>query len=803
MKPDLKKDKYSVKYYPTEILRHEQKNNYFWFYTADIVLELRVVSDTIIRFRYAVDGFFQRDFSYAISEDFHDSNVHIRLREDKLKYEIITPSIVCRIIKKTMKRTIFNRKKQIILEDEPGFHWQHYIKKGGKINYCSVKIQEGEHFYGLGDKPTKLDLRGKYFENFGADVYGFQKDSDPLYKNIPFYYGLHHNFAYGIFFDNSFRTIFDFGHEKADVCSFWARGGEMNFYFIYGPEVKSVAEQYASITGVAEMPPLWALGYQQSKWSYFPEKQVKEIAGEFRKREIPCDVIHLDIDYMDGFRVFTWDKKKFPDPGRMIRQLQKQGFKVVTIIDPGVKVDKAYKVYKEAIEKNYLCRRADGDLMEGDVWPGKCNFPDFTNPKVRQWWSTLFEDLIRAGVRGVWNDMNEPAVFEIGTFPEDVRHHYDGDECSHRKAHNIYGMQMARATLQGLKKFLGDKRPLNITRSGFSGVQRYASVWTGDNSASWEHLWLANLQCQRLSMSGISFAGSDIGGFIGNPDGELYVRWLQMAIFHPFCRTHSAGLDRDSQPHEPWVYGPRFEFIARKFINLRYQLLPYIYTAFWQQYQKGTPVLRSPIMYDQTDPEVYHRMEEFFLGDKMLICPVSRPGVDSRRMYLPKGKWYNFWTDALEHGGKEFITSAPLDQCPVFIHEGSVIPNFPKMQYVGETKITELILHIYFASRSQESELFEDDYDGYGYQNGKFNICKFAVHGNKNQFKIYQAFTSDYTPSYEFYKIVIHGLPFVPDEYMADGKLFKLSKKNYALGTVKFRVPRKFEEIILNAPPYS
>jgi alpha-glucosidase len=354
----------------------------------------------------------------------------------------------------------------------------------------------------------------------------------------------------------------------------------MNYYFIYGPLMRSVAEQYAYITGTAEIPPIWALGYQQSKWSYKPEKQVKEIANEFRKRKIPCDVIHLDIDYMDGYRCFTWNKKEFPDPMRMIKQLQKQGFKIVCIIDPGIKVDKNYSVYKEAFEKNYFCRRADGELMEGDVWPGKCNFPDFTNPQVRKWWSTLFEDLIKAGVRGIWNDMNEPAVFEIGTFPEDVRHDYDGHPGSHRKAHNIYGMQMARATMTGLKKYLGDKRPLNITRSGFSGVQRYAATWTGDNTASWEHLWLANLMCQRLSMSGISFVGSDIGGFIGNPDGELYVRWLQMAVFHPFCRTHSAGLDRDSQPHEPWVYGPRFEFIARKFINLRYRLLPYIYTAF-------------------------------------------------------------------------------------------------------------------------------------------------------------------------------------------------------------------------------
>ncbi len=791
------KDKYSEKYFPSEIISCTQKNNFFYFNTATTILEVRVLNENIFRFRYAADGTFQRDFSYALHPHHHDKVVYIRLKEDALKYEISTDTLICRIYKKNMKVVMYNKDKKVICEDELGFYWQHYILKGGKMVYCSKRIQQGERFFGLGDKPTEFDLRGKRLENYGTDTYGFKKNQDPLYKNVPFYMGLHANLSYGIFFDNTFRTIFDFGHEHQDICSFWAQGGEMNYYFIYGPDMVNVAERYAQLTGTPEMPPLWALGYHQCKWSYIPEKNVKDIAREFRSRQIPCDVIYLDIDYMDGYRCFTWNKKYFPNPVRLIRQLETEGFKVVAIIDPGIKVDKNYFVYKEGVEKNYFCKRADGDLMEGDVWPGKCSFPDYTRPEVRHWWSNLFESLIKTGIRGIWNDMNEPAVFELGTFPEDVRHDYDGDPCSHRKAHNVYGMQMARATYHGVKKFLNGKRPFVITRSGYSGVQRYSSVWTGDNIATWEHLWIANIQVQRLSISGISFAGSDIGGFISNPDGELYVRWLQMAIFHPFCRTHYAGLEKDAMPQEPWQFGAKYEFIAKKFITIRYQLLPYLYTTFWQHSYYGTPMIKPISMFDQHDHETHHRMEEFILGDKLLVCPIASQGADGRHMYFPKGKWFNFWDDTVVNGGHEYYVNAPIDKIPLYVKEGSVIPNYPKMQYVGERDIDELILHVYFSRTAHNTYLYEDAGEGYAYKNKQYNIVKFTVKGSKNQLDIFQKISGHYEQSYKWYKIVIHGLPFEVKEFYVDGKVHKLSPRNFALGLVKFRVHRDFEKIML------
>lgn len=794
------KSKYSIKYYPGRIHSFKKEGNFFYFYNEDTILEVKINTDSIFRFRYAPDGFFQKDFSYAVSKHFRIKLISLQFQEYEDYYEIETANVICRVTKSNISVILMNKNREIILEDELGFHWQHYLLKGGKINYCSKKIQPDESFYGMGDKPTELNIRGKYFENYGSDVYGYVKDTDPLYKNIPFYMGLHGEgkHGYGVFFDNTFRTIFDFGKEQHDVCSFWARGGEMNYYFIYGPQLTNVVEQYASLTGTHELPPLWALGYHQCKWSYYPESKVREVTEEFRRRKIPCDVIYLDIDYMEGFRCFTWSKEYFPNPKGLLSDLSEQGFKTVVIIDPGIKIDKAYEVWQQGIQNDFFCKRADGTLMEGDVWPGKCHFPDFTNPQVREWWSTLFNGLVEAGVKGVWNDMNEPAVFEIGTFPEDVRHDFDGNPCSHRKGHNVYGMQMARATYNGLKKFLMPNRPFVITRSGYSGMQRYSSVWTGDNTASWEHLWLANIQCQRLSISGVSFAGSDVGGFIGEPDGELYTRWIQLATFHTFFRTHSAGNETKFN-QEPWSFGAKYEFIIKKFINLRYQLLPYFYTSFWQHTTYGTPIIKPLSFLDQSDPETRDRMDEYCFGDHLLICPVLHPNTNERVVYIPRGSWYHLWNDTEYKGGKEYKVSCPIDRIPVFVRAGAVIPNYPKMQYVGEFEVTEITLNVYFTTgKDVLSVLYEDAGDNYGYKAGVLNHNRFYVTGNdKNLILNHILEEGNYDSPCKNFKVVFHGVPFNCTEAIVDGKSIKLNEKHFAVGMIKFKVEKNFQRIIL------
>ena len=798
MQIEAKNAKYSIKYFPDNITKFRREGSVFYFYTSsEIILQIKVLSDRIIRFRYATEGTFERDFSYAVIPNYPESIIELQVNEEEENYRISTALLHCRINKNNLKVTITDHQGFVINEDESGFHWMHYLAKGGKIVFKSKKIQPDEAFYGLGDKPTAFNVRGKRFENYGTDAYAFGGNTDPLYKNIPFYYGLHHGVGYGIFFDNTFRTIFDFGHERDNVSSFWARGGEMNYYFIYGPKLLTVTQEYTKLTGTPELPPLWALGYHQCRWSYLTEGRVLEVAQEFRRRQIPCDALYLDIDYMDGFRCFTFHKENFANPKAMMESLKLQGFKTIVIIDPGIKVDFDYPIYKDGLANDVFCKRADGALMEGDVWPGKCVFPDYTNPKVRTWWANLFDELVDIGVRGVWNDMNEPAVFEIGTFPEDVRHDYDGSPCSHRKAHNIYGHLMTKATVDGLKKFLMPHRPFAITRSCYAGVQQFTSVWTGDNSATWEHLWLASQQLQRLSVSGVSFAGSDIGGFVGQPSGELYTRWLQMAVFNGFMRTHSASND-DLFDQEPWSFGSKYERINKKFIEMRYRLLPYIYTTFWQHAQHGTPMMRPLSFVDQENPETHARNEEFMFGDHLLISPVVIENQENKNVYLPAGEWYFNWDNEFYHGGKEVNIPTPIDQIPIFIRAGAVIPTYPKIQFVGEKEIKELTLYVFYKDGEWTSRIYEDAGDNFGYKNGNFNVVLFEVKGNKKSLRIRQTINGNFTTEYDKYRLLIHGIPFHAQEYNLDGKIYNLTERNRARNIIKISAARSTHEIRIN-----
>lgn len=748
---------------PAQITRYEKKVDTFYFYTInDVILQVTIFRDNVIRFRYATNGIFQNDFSYAITRYATKGYNKLEIEEEDKVYHITTERILCKINKIDAKVTLLDAKtKELINEDEIGFHWEESYQYGGNIVKMSKKAIKGESYYGLGDKPEHLNLKGKRFENWVTDSYAYERNTDPIYKAIPFFIGLNGEKAYGIFFDNSFRSYFDFAYERKDVTSFWAQGGEMNYYFIYGPEMSDVVADYTDLTGKPHhLPPLWTLGFHQCKWSYYPESKVKEITAKFRELQIPCDAIYLDIDYMDGFRCFTWNKTYFPDPKRMVKELADDGFKTVAIIDPGIKIDMEYDVFKEGLEKDYFCKRADGPYMKGKVWPGECYFPDFTSREVREWWSGLFRELIEdIGIKGVWNDMNEPAVMEVPnkTFPDDVRHEYDGNRCSHRKAHNVYGMQMARSTYHGLKKFTYPKRPFVITRAAYSGTQRYTSTWTGDNVASWDHLWIANVQAQRLAISGFSFAGSDIGGFAEQPTGELFARWIQLGIFHPFCRVHSSG---DHGEQEPWTFGEEITDIVRKFIELRYQLLPYLYTAFYKYQTDGTPMLKSLVLYDQKDVQTHYRTDEFIFGDKILVCPILEPNAQGRRMYFPKGNWYNFWNDELIEGGKELYVETRLDTMPIYVKEGAIIPKFPVQQYVGEKEIEQITLDVYYKKGKEKSHLYDDAGDGYDYKKDGFSRRSFNLVGKKNEVIINQHKHGKYITSYKDYKIKLHGLPF-------------------------------------------
>ena len=757
--------------YPSKIVSHEHHGDSIFFHTDNkVILKVTILRDSLIRFRFTTKGYFSNDFSYAIDKSQLHGYNFLELTEEETFFLIRTSKVKCKIQKIDLRLSIFDLNDQLILEDELGFHWEESYEYGGNIVKMSKSSKDGECFYGLGDKATQMNLKGKRVENFATDQYAYQKDQEPLYKVVPFYVGLQNKQSYGIFFDNTFRTFFDFCQERRNVTSFWAEGGEMNYYFVYGPQMQDVVTTYTDLTGKPELPPLWVLGYHQCKWSYYPESKVKEITSKFRELKIPCDAIYLDIDYMEGFRCFTWNKEYFPDPKKMVAELAEDGFKTIVIIDPGIKIDKEYSVYKEALEKDYFCKRADGPYMKGKVWPGECNFPDYTNPVVREWWAGLFKELISdIGVKGVWNDMNEPAVMEVPnkTFPMDVRHDYDGNPCSHRKAHNIYGTQMARATYHGVKRFAYPKRPFVITRSAYSGAQRYTSSWTGDNVATWEHLWIANIQVQRMSISGMGFTGSDIGGFAEQPTGELYARWIQLGVFHPFCRTHSSG---DHGNQEPWAFDEEVINITRKFINLRYQLLPYLYTMFWQYIEEGIPMLKPLVYYDQDDTQTHYRNDEFIFGNQILVCPILEPNSLGRRMYIPRGEWYNYWTNEFVTGGREVWIDTKFDEIPVFVKAGAIIPKYPVQQFVGELEFDELTLDLYYKNGKEKSVVYEDAQDGYDYKKGRYSFLSFRTIGKEKELIVQLHKEGKYDTSYTKYKINLIGLPFKVTEIEIDNE---------------------------------
>nr|WP_294924633.1 glycoside hydrolase family 31 protein [uncultured Flavobacterium sp.] len=757
--------------YPSKIVSFEQQGDSIFFNTDNkVILKVTVLRDSLIRFRFTTKGYFSNDFSYAIDKSQLHGYNFLELTEEETFFEIRTSKVKCKIQKTDLRLSIYDLNDLLILEDELGFHWEESYEYGGNIVKMSKSSKDGECFYGLGDKATQMNLKGKRVENFATDQYAYQKDQEPLYKVVPFYIGLHNKQSYGIFFDNTFRTFFDFCQERRNVTSFWAEGGEMNYYFVYGPQMQDVVTTYTDLTGKPELPPLWVLGYHQCKWSYYPESKVKEITSKFRELKIPCDAIYLDIDYMEGFRCFTWNKNYFPDPKKMVAELAEDGFKTVVIIDPGIKIDKDYWVYKEGLEKDYFCKRADGPYMKGKVWPGECNFPDYTNPVVREWWAGLFKELISdIGVKGVWNDMNEPAVMEVPnkTFPMDVRHDYDGNPCSHRKAHNIYGTQMARATYHGVKRFAYPKRPFVITRSAYSGAQRYTSSWTGDNVATWEHLWIANIQVQRMCISGMGFTGSDIGGFAEQPTGELYARWIQLGVFHPFCRTHSSG---DHGNQEPWAFDEEVINITRKFVSLRYQLLPYLYTMFWQYIEEGIPMLKPLVYYDQEDTQTHYRNDEFIFGNQILVCPILEPNAVGRRMYIPRGEWYNYWTNELSTGGREVWIDTKFDEIPLFVKAGAIIPKYPVQQYVGELEFDELTLDLYFKIGKEQSFVYEDAQDGYDYKKGRYSFLSFRTIGKEKELIVQLHKEGKYDTPYSKYKINLIGLPFKITEIQIDNE---------------------------------
>jgi len=663
----------------------------------------------------------------------------------------------------------------VLSEDDPGLGT---VWDGTEVTTYKT-LQPGERFFGLGEKTGGLDKAGKQYKNWNTDAFGYGHNTDPLYVTCPFYMGLSHDRPYGIFLNNHSQTVFNFGAANDRFSFFSAARGEMDYFFFAGPEPADILRDYTELTGRADLPPLWSLGFQQCRYSYYPEAEMLRVAKGFRDLDIPADVIYFDIHYMQDFKVFTWHGEHFPDPASLIAKLKSMGFRVVVILDPGVKVEEGYEAFDEGTARDVFVKYPDGKPYRGAAWPGWCQFPDFTDADVREWWAENVARMAEAGVDGFWNDMNEPAVWGHFT-PDIVQFSLEGKGGSHKDAHNVYGMQMARATAKGARKALKGKRPFVLTRATFSGGQRDSAVWTGDNYADDTHLLLGARMVSGMGISGFPFAGNDVGGFTGDASAALYKRWMAYSAFHPLMRAHTMI---NSKQAEPWSFGEECTEAARNYINLRYRLMPHLYSLFYEASQNGMPPVRSLLFRFYHEWKVFSTdfENQFMLGEHLLICPV-RAEAEFAKVYLPEGRWYGFFNDAVYEGGREQVVELQRDTIPVFMQAGGILPEQSAVKYTAEAHDGILRLHVYAGGEGSYT-LYEDD----GETADGVSLKRDISH-REGHLKI-GAGEGGYTSNFDKVRVYFHGSN--PQNVSVNGVPLEIRKKDF-----------RFLNAISNFDPY-
>jgi len=609
------------------------------------------------------------------------------------------------------------------------------ISKDLEVNLKELRIKKEKIWergiFGNGEKYSYINQLGTAVVNYNSDVLFHHCIHNPLVPNmhtsIPFYIGAAPGCAYGVYFDNSYRTEFDFAKTDPNVISFQARGGNLDYYFIYGPSVAEVVGAYGTLTGRPQLPRKKFLGYHQSRYSYETREEVMAVAENLRKYNLPCDVLYLDIAYMDAYKVFTVHSERFKDFKNMLKQLREMSFAVVVIINPGVKVEPGYRVYEEGLDRDYFVKTPGGEVYRGEVWPKPAVYPDFMRSDVRSWWAGLHRELLECGVEGIWNDMNEPTDFTqgTGTLPEDTLHHDDeGNQRPHGEVHNLYGQLQNRATLEASEKYCPERRPFVLTRAAFAGSQRYSALWTGDNASTWEHLEISIPMMLNLGLSGFSFAGADVGGYRGDCSGELLVRWTQAGALLPYFRNHS---EIGTARQEPWEYSSEILDITRRYIRLRYQFLTYYYNLMRESAITGAPAVRPLFYHFQDDSAAYNISDQFLLGNGVMVCPVLRPGVDHRLVYLPAGWWHDYWSGDLYRGGGYIISKAPLYILPLYIRAGTILPHdLVEGAVNAEQAGTGLTMHCY-AGEKGIYRLYLDDGQSFAYREGGYSEVEFTM----------------------------------------------------------------------------
>ncbi len=663
----------------------------------------------VVRLSISSRGVFNARSTGAVIQD-DPEPVRFRFRETPDTFVLESDALRVMIGRAPFSIEIIRSDGTPVMRSAPG---RAYSRLNGMWSVSRMKTPN-DRFLGFGEKTGPMNKNGRLLRFRNTDIMqvapmdeALDPDFDPYYVSIPFHMHVPAGTTAvsGSFIDTTWPLTADL--RNSDTATFVGDGGSYVEYFFAGPDMRALLDRYTALTGRPALPPLWALGHHLCRWDDFNEGVIRRIADACRAHGIPCDSVWLDIDHMDGFRIFTWDKAKFPDPAGFAAELQGKGFRLVAILDPGVKMDPGYHVYDEGARRRLFCTAPDGSVFAGKVWPGRTVFPDFTRADVRVWWSSLVARHVPGVFDGLWIDMNEPAF----TGAEDSRMLFGSPDAPepHDAWRNRYAILMAEATRSGLLDARPNERPFVLSRAGSPGIQRFAANWTGDNGSRWDHLAMSVRMSCGLGMSGQPFVGSDIGGFAKDATAELLVRWYQYAAFQPFCRNHSM---KETALQWPWSFGKRALGLIRNALELRYRLLPYLYTAFVRSSETGEPVQR-PLAFDfPDDPRAWETEDEFMCGPDILVAPVLRPRARSRRVYLPEGAdWYILDTPACFPGGSTVTMNTPLSVCPVFVRAGAAVPMGPPAGSTMGHAPQELTLSVYLPLRDGvwTGTLDEDD----------------------------------------------------------------------------------------------
>jgi len=733
-----------------EVAHFEKTRRGVLLHVDDEKVKLDFIFNDVLRIKVSKGGVFDASPTFAIPHDEFGAPT-FSLTEGENNLQLKSKEVTVEVGLKPFALNVFRANgEQIITSVDK---WSYRFLNNA---WCVRRAKEDEDvFVGLGEKTGKLNHQGRSLTQWNTDILAPGHDGsvrdhksddlsevptsnvfDPYYISINLLYHLpkgQGGAASASFMDNGYKMNYNLSAEGE--FEMMAEGGQLTEYIFSGPGIPKILNRFSELTGKTQAPPLWALGHHQCRWYRYPEKQWEALGQQYRDKKIPCDVLWLDIDYMDEYRVFTWNTEDFPDIKSTLTKLKSNGFRAITIVDPGVKYEKDYAVYEEGAERNLFCKTESGQTYIGEVWPGRTAFPDFVKEEARSWWGRLNAEHVKSGIAGIWNDMNEPATGSQS--PSSMRFDRDGANYSHERYHNQYAMLMAMGTYDGMRTAMPNLRTFILSRAGFAGMQRYAANWTGDNCSTWEHLAMSIPMNCNLGLSGQSFVGSDIGGFCGDTNEELLVRWYQYGVFQPFMRNHnSAG----SCAQYPWSFGEKAEALIKKSIELRYRLLPYIYTSFMQSVLEGCPV-QKPLLYDyQSDENAMTNSTEYIFGSSLLVAPVIAEGAVTREVYLPEGYWYCYHTGTSFKGGRSYTVAAPIDTIPFFVKAGAVLPE----SVVVESTMTyaptslDLKVHLPKSDGAYTSSLFEDDgltdsFKGNNYIKTDFTVIK---NGNEIVVKI-------------------------------------------------------------------